>query len=222
MNEVSFFDIVAGSGGIGIMLWLWIFALSFAGGIVGIFAVAGAFKIKENKYPLALKFLFCISIATLMAGVQGTITGYVDSFAKLGTSTGSAKAQALELSMSMANMSIKFALISVFIQAVFGIIALSIIEKRAKEISIAGLSIRARLSSVPLNVYIALFFAGLGISGGCFSLGSIQQILLLKPGEVMPNVMGIDYALFLKICSLSSLIAILLFSFPLKIREKTG
>ena len=210
MSELSFFDIVANSGFVGIMVWLWIFVLTFAGIGTGTFAILGGMDVKENRYPLPLKILFYLSIATLMAGAQGTITGYVDSFAMLGTTTGAAKAAAMELCLSQSRTSLKFALGAVALQIIFEIITLCYIEARAKKLSIEGLSFRERLRNIPITVLIAIPFAILAILGASHTLGLVEQILQLKPGETIPEVMGMNYAVFLKTIGYSSLISIVL------------
>jgi biopolymer transport protein ExbB len=172
-GDVSFFEIVAGSGGIGILIWMMIFLTSAAtlGLIIDAFmtirsakimppelvnavrscldegdlggaleaceatpgplanilsagfnnvsegfdvimdSIATAAEIESEKLMQRVNYLNLCGAIAPMLGLMGTVTGMVDAFAKLGTTTGAAKATALALAISQALYTTAFGLL---------------------------------------------------------------------------------------------------------------
>ena len=172
-GDVSFFQIVADSGTIGILIWIMIFVTSAAalGLIIDAFitirsakimppelvnavrasldegdlggaleaceatpgplanilsagfnnvsegfdvimdSISTAAEIESEKLMQRVNYLnLCGSIAPML-GLMGTVTGMVDAFAKLGTTSGAAKATALALAISQALYTTAFGLL---------------------------------------------------------------------------------------------------------------
>ena len=172
-GDVSFFQIVASSGAIGILIWIMIFITSAAalGLIIDAFitirsakimppelvnsvrmsldegdlggaleaceatpgplanilsagfnnvsegfdvimdSISTAAEIESEKLMQRVNYLnLCGSIAPML-GLMGTVTGMVDAFAKLGTTSGAAKAQQLALAISQALYTTAFGLL---------------------------------------------------------------------------------------------------------------
>jgi hypothetical protein len=188
------------TGMIGKIVWALLFLLAAAGIVAGVVSIVSSSRVKTNKYPLALKLLFCVSISTILSGAHGTLAGYVESFAKLASATGAGKASVLNLFVRMANVNIEFALIAVFIQMIFIVVSLWIIEKRASRFDIAGLSLIERLKTIPVAACFAAAAMVPTAAGSCIAFWGVEKIVLLKPEESMPLVCGMDFGLFLEIC----------------------
>ena len=208
--NVSFFQVVLESGPIGIIVWMTIFILAFAGLILGLISIVTALGINKNKYPIALKLLFCTSVATLLTGAHGTITGYVDSFARLATTCGAAKAAALELCIKYANYNLKFALCAVTAQLILAGISLWIIENRSKNLSFSTLSPLKRIKQAPILNYLLVCVLIPTLLGCCGAFWGIEKIVTLKPDETIPTLLGLDYILLMRICLTSACMGIVL------------
>jgi hypothetical protein len=187
------------TGMIGKIVWALLFLLAAVGVVAGCASIVSTSRIKTNKYPLALKLLFCVAISTLLSGAYGTLAGYLDSFAKLASPTGANKASVLKLLIRMVNVNIEFAVIAVFVQMIFIVVSLCIIEKRASRLEISGLSLLDRLKTIPVAAYFAVAALIPTAAGSCVAFWGIEKIVLLKSEESMPLVCGIDFGLFLKI-----------------------
>ncbi len=212
MNEshISFFEVVIGSGTVGIIIWMWLFILTLAGLILGVISILTSSSIKTNKYPVALKLLFCCMAAILSAGAHGTIVGYVDTFAQLATTTGSDKATILELSFQISHYNIKFAIIAVFIQLILAGISFWIIEQRSKKLSLPALSLVEKIKKIPVLLYLLIFALLLSIFGNSCAFWGIKEMLQLSCDQCMPLLLGLNFGLIMKICLISSIIGIIL------------
>ena len=199
MNNTSFFQIVANSGSIGIMIWLWIFIFSILGIVAGTFSVVNSAAYKTGKYPLALKLLICCIVATLFTGVMGTITGYVDSFAGLATATGSEKASMLRLSLSQSRVSFYFALGAAFLQSIIAGISWGIIQSKS-----------GKIRNIPILTYFLIMISIPVGTGIYFCLWGIEKIVQLKPDEQLPICLGMEFSILMKLCFFSGILGIVL------------
>ena len=216
MNKyhITFWDVVSNSGSIGMLMWFFIFIFSATGLVLGFSSVISSLKVKKEQYPIAFKLLICCMFATLLFGMQGTLTEYVDSFAKLGTTTGAAKAEAFELSTICAEMNMIFVLYATLIQIFCVVASLVVIEKRAIELSLDGLRIKNQLIKISYIVYITVALMPPVIFGVYSAVRGIKMIITQKPDGPLPTIAGFVLPSILQfslICSLSVTVLIVLF-----------
>ena len=128
-SNFSVFGVISNSGPLGLLIWAMLFLLGIAGVIVGIFGIA----LKEEqseRLPLPFKLQLWFIAAILLTGTFGMTNAMVDAFAKLGTTTGCAKAQALHLAMIEALFPFGFSLLYLFLGSAFAAGSLIIHRKR--------------------------------------------------------------------------------------------
>ena len=208
--NTSFFQIIANSGGIGIFIWLWLFIFSLIGLMLGINSVVFSIGVKRNKYPLALKLLLCNIAATLFTGAMGTVTGYVDTFACLASTTGAEKAAILHLSMSQSRVSFYFALGAAFMQLFFLLVSVFLFNSKLNKLSIFHLSLIESIKKIPFLIYlVTLTFITLAIGVAC-SLWGIEKIVILKPGDNLPEILGMKFTLLMNFIFISGCIGVIL------------
>ena len=216
-SGMSFLDIITHSGVIGILIWSLLFILSLIGIILGILAIVSATRTKTDKYPIAFKLLICCIVATILAGIAGTVIGYVDSFPGLASARGTSKAQMLRSCMRQSRICFQAALFSGLVQLILFVISWMITHIKFKQLSIPHLSLLEQIKKIQILVYaVVLTFIPVAM-GVYYSLWGIEEIVLLKHDEILPTVLGMKFAMMLKICFASGCLGlILLFLFLIK------
>jgi hypothetical protein len=192
-NEATLMDAIWGCGTMGKFHWLLIALLTCAGISLGFAAIMSSIRFKGDKFPLPIKILFCFIAATLLAGMSGTLAEYVGCFASLATVTGAAKAQMLKLSMKLARMIFHASLLSAAIQAILVAVSFFIMQKKSELPSSMGLSPMLYFRKISPFVYAASLNFLFLIGFACFSIWSIETIVLLRPGDIEPSVFGVDF-----------------------------
>ena len=205
MNDqgISFFEIVTGSGTVGIIYWLFLFFLTIIGFILGIASIISSATSTDTdrRLPLALKLLLCCIAATLFTGTAGMVSGYGETFAMLGTTTGAAKAQALQLATSIARLNLTFAVIVSVLQGSCAAVSLFVMNmKREDTLS----ELIARVKEIPILMYIVIVMLCQSIWAYYYLFCSIEKILTLKPDMIMPGIVGMEFSTVLNICMIAA------------------
>lgn len=217
MNS-SLTQIIINSGQVGIVIWFWLFVFTILGVILGMSSIVKSTSLKEDKHPLGCKLLIWCIVATLLTGAMATITGYGDTFAGLCSATGAEKAAMLHLSMHQSRVSFYFAMISAFIQLSFLIISHFILHLKLKKLSISHLSPIDIIKNIPILVYGVILISLPLVAGVVYTLWGIEKMVLLKPGDSAPMILGMDFLTMMNICFISGCIGlILLFVLLIKI-----
>ena len=102
--------------------------------ILGIWSVIACAKTKSKQIPLVLKLLVCSLVVLFLCGLMGTVTGTVDTFRNMGSSTGAAKALAMAVSISNALYSLFFSLFGCFEYLFFLAISAIVLHFRQKKL----------------------------------------------------------------------------------------
>lgn len=217
MNS-SLTQIIMNSGPVGIVLWFWLFIFSILGIILGMSSIVKSTSSEEDKHPITFKLLIWCIVATLLTGAMATINGYGDTFAGLCSATGAQKAAMLHLSMHQSRVSFYFAMISAFIQLNFLIISQIILHLKLKKLSIPHLSPIDIIKNIPILVYGVILISFPLAAGVVCTLWGIEKMVLLKPGDGVPMILGMDVMTMLNICFISGCLGlILLFVLLIKI-----
>ncbi len=192
-SEITLMDVILGGSYICKLHWLLVALLTCAGISLGVAAIMSSTIFTGDKFPLAVKILFCCVVATILAGISGTIIGYVECFSSLATSTGSSKAQMMKLSMKLARMIFHASLLSATIQTILLAVSLFIMQKNSEMTSNMGLSPMLYFTKLSPVIYAAALNFLLLIGFACFSIWSIETIILHRPGDPLPSVFGLDF-----------------------------
>jgi hypothetical protein len=206
--DMPLLDIILNSGIVGVVIWFFIFGVSLVSFLIGVLAIIQSMNDNQKRHPLALKLLISFLVATLLLGALGTVTGYIDTFAGLASATGAAKAQLLQLSLEQSLYNLYVSLISGFIQLIFIITSWIIINSKSEQ-PING--------KIPILMFPIVLVSIPVLAGVCYSFIAIEKGVMLKPGEHLPQIMGIEFAQMLNICYISGFVGVfLLFVFLIK------
>lgn len=132
-GSISFFDIVAQSGMVGILIWILILSLIAVGLFLGIIGVVASANTETKQIPLAVKLQCLGFMALFILGLYGALTGTVNAFACMAM-TGAGKAQYLAVSISQALYSWQFSLLGCLEYVFFLVISVSILHFKHKKI----------------------------------------------------------------------------------------
>ena len=224
-QEISFFEIVAGSGAVGIIYWGFLFFLTAFGFILGVASIisSAVYTDTDGRFPLALKLLLCCIAATLFTGTAGMVSGYGETFAMLGTTTGAAKAQALQLATSIARLNLTFAVIVSVLQGSCAAVSLFVMNMK-RENTLAELS--TKMKKIPILMYIVIVMLCQSIWAYYYLFRSIERIVILKPDMILPGIAGMEFRTVLSICMIVAVTGLcalfMLFCMMLKNRISQG